>query len=228
MGGFDPDLRYGEDVDLVWRLTEIGAVRYDPTVVVAHSARSSLAAMAQQRFGYGTAAAPLADRHGADLAPVRLSPWSMAFWLLVVARRPLLVGALGLYTAVALSKKLAGVLPDNQIEAVQLTARGHWLAGVAVAESAVRVWWPVTALLWFARWRRPVWAAVGLTMLGRAISSEGPALDRVRELATRLVDDAAYGAGVWAGAWRARSLRCLRPTFINWPGDDLRAGSTER
>ena len=35
---FDPALRYGEDVDLVWRLHDAGwRVRYDPTVIVEHS-----------------------------------------------------------------------------------------------------------------------------------------------------------------------------------------------
>ena len=34
----------------------------------------------------------------------------------------------------------------------------------------------------------------------------------------RLVDDAAYGAGVWAGCWRERSLAALRPDLTNWPG----------
>ncbi len=37
IGGFDEDLRTGEDVDLVWRLHDAGGtVRYDPSVEVQH------------------------------------------------------------------------------------------------------------------------------------------------------------------------------------------------
>ena len=36
-GRFDPELRYGEDVDLIWRLVDAGwRVRYDPSVDVGH------------------------------------------------------------------------------------------------------------------------------------------------------------------------------------------------
>jgi len=33
----------------------------------------------------------------------------------------------------------------------------------------------------------------------------------------RLVADLAYGAGVWRGALRQRSLAVLRPDLTNWP-----------
>ena len=59
-GGFDESLRYGEDVDLIWRLVEQGwSVRYDPTVLVDHRCGSRLA----RRFAYGTSVGPLSRRH---------------------------------------------------------------------------------------------------------------------------------------------------------------------
>ena len=43
VGGFDPALRFGEDVDLVWRLDEGGwRVRYEPEAVVHHEPRPTL------------------------------------------------------------------------------------------------------------------------------------------------------------------------------------------
>ena len=43
-GGFDETMRYGEDVDLVWRLVEAGhRVRYEPAVQVAHTAPAVVA-----------------------------------------------------------------------------------------------------------------------------------------------------------------------------------------
>ncbi|MDH4363229.1 MAG: mycofactocin biosynthesis glycosyltransferase MftF, partial [Acidimicrobiia bacterium] len=76
-GGFDPGLRFGEDVDLVWRLGAAGTIRYDPGVVAFHPPRATLAGFARQRRGYGSSAAPLARRHGDRVAPVRLSGWSL-------------------------------------------------------------------------------------------------------------------------------------------------------
>jgi mycofactocin system glycosyltransferase len=75
---FDESLRYGEDVDMVWRFVDRGwSVRYDPEVVVEHPGANRLA----RRFAYGTSVGPLSQRHGAALrgpalagfiAPLRL------------------------------------------------------------------------------------------------------------------------------------------------------------
>ena len=64
VGGFDPSLRVGEDVDLVWRLVEAGwRARYEPQSVVGHRPRATLAALLRQRFGYGRSAGALDRRH---------------------------------------------------------------------------------------------------------------------------------------------------------------------
>ena len=38
-------------------------------------------------------------------------------------------------------------------------------------------------------------------------------LDPVRYIAYKRLDDLAYGAGLWRGAARARSVEALKPTF---------------
>jgi mycofactocin glycosyltransferase len=64
LGGFDDSLRYGEDVDLCWRLHAEGwAIRYDPRVTVRHVEPDSWTASLGRRFRYGTSAGPLARRH---------------------------------------------------------------------------------------------------------------------------------------------------------------------
>ncbi|MDO9458303.1 glycosyltransferase, partial [Nocardioides sp.] len=74
-GGFDEELRVGEDVDLVWRLVAAGhGIRYDPDVVVTHDTRPTVGAWLRQSFGYGSSAAPLAARHGSAVAPAVLRP----------------------------------------------------------------------------------------------------------------------------------------------------------
>ncbi|OHV38280.1 mycofactocin system glycosyltransferase [Pseudofrankia sp. EUN1h] len=68
--GFDPAMRYGEDVDLVWRIVGAGwSVRYEPAAVVHHRPRATWAGWARQRFGYGSSAGPLAARHPGPLRP---------------------------------------------------------------------------------------------------------------------------------------------------------------
>ena len=82
---FDPALRYGEDVDLIWRLLDAGwRVRYDPSVVVAHEERDPL----RRRFRYGTSAAPLTQRHPGKLTHVVVRPWPAATLALLAARKP--------------------------------------------------------------------------------------------------------------------------------------------
>jgi cellulose synthase/poly-beta-1,6-N-acetylglucosamine synthase-like glycosyltransferase len=82
---FDPALRYGEDVDLIWRLVDAGwRVRYDPRVVVGHEQRDTV----RRRFMYGTSAAPLSKRHPGKLRHVVVRPWPAATLALLAARRP--------------------------------------------------------------------------------------------------------------------------------------------
>jgi mycofactocin system glycosyltransferase len=74
VGSFDESLRYGEDVDLVWRLVAADwCVRYDPSVVVGHAAPRTLSARLTRRYRYGTSAGPLARRHGAAMSGPALS-----------------------------------------------------------------------------------------------------------------------------------------------------------
>jgi mycofactocin system glycosyltransferase len=70
-GGFDPELRYGEDVDLIWRMIAAGwRVRYDPAVEVRHVEPGRWAAVLARRFRYGNSAAPVARRHPGLVPPM--------------------------------------------------------------------------------------------------------------------------------------------------------------
>lgn len=74
IGGFDESLRYGEDVDLVWRLVAAGwSVRYDPSVLARHDEPASFAQRLRRRYHYGSSIGPLSRRHGAAVAGPALS-----------------------------------------------------------------------------------------------------------------------------------------------------------
>ncbi|HEY3484978.1 MAG TPA: mycofactocin biosynthesis glycosyltransferase MftF [Ilumatobacteraceae bacterium] len=201
VGGFDQSLGAGEDVDLVWRLDEGGwTCRYEPAVEVWHRPRRTWPAWIRQRITYGASAAPLSRRHPGALAPVRMSGWSAAAWLLAIAGRPVSSAAIVAGTSAALVRKLPDVPPQAS---VRLAALGTLRAGESIASAVRRVWWPIVAVAaLFSRRARLV--AVASAALARS--------------PIRVLDDLAYGAGVWRGMWRERTLDPLVPDLTSWPG----------
>ena len=211
VGGFDRALRFGEDVDLEWRLVAAGwSVRHEPLVPVRHAPRADLRSWLRQRFDYGTSAAPLAARHPTALAPVRCSPWSLAVWILVILGHPVAALVVAGGTAAALARRLDGV---PSLSAAELAVRGHLGAGRLLARAVVRVWWPV-ALLAALVSRRVRHVLLGATVVAAADHwwNDGDPL-ALRLVPIALLDDLAYGAGVWAGCLRAGAPRALLPEF---------------
>lgn len=235
IGGFAEALRFGEDVDLVWRLEEAGwRVRYEPAVVVHHAPRPRVRSWAAQRFAYGRSAAPLAQRHPGALAPVRISGWSAAAWGAALLGPPVAGPvAAGAITATA-TGLLARKLRDLPLaESARLAGLGTVLAGRQLASGLTRAWWPLTlaAAVGSRRMRRAALAAVVVPAAldwwrsYREPDRRLPALDPVRFCALRLADDLAYGAGLWAGAVGHRTLAPLAPDLTSWPRPPRKLGS---
>lgn len=206
VGGFDPDLRFGEDVDLVWRLAAAGrTVRYDPSVRAVHPRRPDARARLRQAFDYGSSAGPLAVRHGAAVAPLRVSGWSAAAWGLAAVGHPVAGAAVAAGSAAVLARKLSA-LDRPAGEAVALTGRGHLYAARALAQAVRRTWLPLAVgAAAVSRRSRP---AVAAAVLGPAVVD----VVRRRDPLGHLAADAAYCAGVWSGSWRARTLGAVLPT----------------
>jgi mycofactocin glycosyltransferase len=217
---FDPALRYGEDVDLIWRLHVAGwRIRYDSTVVVRHHEPETWPALLARRFNYGTPAAPLAQRHPGKLAPLVLHPWAALTVGGLLAGRPL----------------VAGVSYAASVQTTRHTLRCARVpvAGVARAmlAAAVQTWLGagkygtqfgapgLGALILFPgratgsrRWIRR--AALCSLLLGSPLTTwfaRRPALGVARFTVAHLADDIAYGAGVYVGCARARTTTPLRP-----------------
>jgi len=223
VGGFDEGLRFGEDVDLVWRLHRAGwRVRYDPAVTASHPARDTYRAWLRQRFDYGRSASPLAARHGRDVAPLRVSPWSATAWGCAAAGRPLAGAALAAGAAQVLSRRAGAdrvVAGDLRRLALGGTAR----AAVPLADAVRRAWLPPAAAAlaltrrYGDRRARFAGAAAAVSVLigpGWADwAARRPATGPLRWTAWRLADDLAYQAGVWAGVAEARSAAALLPRW---------------
>ncbi len=215
LGGFDDEMRVGEDVDLVWRLADAGhRCRYEPASTVHHRPRPTLGAALRQRVGYGRSAAPLASKHRGALSPVRMSGWSLAVWALVAARRPVLATVLAAGTTLALQRKLHDVPPEVS---ARLAVRGHLAAGRQLADATRRVWWPLAAVLVVCsrRTRLPLAAAYVAPAVLDAVRRRSP--QPVLDAPLQWLDNAAYGAGVWQGVVASRELGPLLPGISGWP-----------
>ena len=207
--GFDESLRTGEDVDLVWRLAERGwLVRYDATTVVAHRARATWPRWWSQRVGYGASTAELAKRHGGRMAPLRVDAWTLAAWSSVLWGRPAIGARIAGVAHDRLRTRLAATTEEPGRVAGTLVGRGMVGAAGPLARAIVRTFaLPLLVCALHPRLRR---RSLGLYVVGTAWRWRQTRV-RVADIPLAVVDDLAYGLGVYRGAWRSKTLDALRP-----------------
>jgi mycofactocin system glycosyltransferase len=222
VGGFDETMRSGEDVDLCWRLVEAGArLRYEPIALVAHDHRTELRDWIARKAFYGGSAAPLSARHPDKMAPLVISGWALAAWILMAIGSGLTYLASLLVAAVTgrrVAKAMQGA--DTRIgDVLVIAARGLWSAALQLASAICRHYWPVAlvAAIMSRSCRRVVLVAAvvdGVVDWANRRASTG---DDVRPiglltyLVLKRVDDLAYGLGLWYGVMRERNVRPLKP-----------------
>ena len=213
VGGFDDSIRVGEDVDLIWRLIENGIdCRYVPSIECPHRPRSSMRKMLKQRYDYGTSAALLEKRHPHAASPLR------AHALLLTMATTVLMGYL--YSAIILAVPTMAYFVASLRRTTIPTRTRLQLALKAIlsttrllARAIMRAWWPLFFLASFVSLR------IGAMFTFSAFVPPLVGLMRnkpnhpIRYLVMRILEGLAYGTGVWVGAVRARSLRCLLPVI---------------
>ncbi|MCW1960020.1 MAG: mycofactocin biosynthesis glycosyltransferase MftF [Mycobacterium sp.] len=222
IGGFDEALHSGEDVDLCWRLLAGGArLRYEPVALVAHEHRTGAREWLSRRAFYGGSAAPLALRHRANSAPVVIPLFSLLTWISVAtgSLTGLLAAAVfaGLHT-----RKVTGTVCRSDLsvaETAVLAARGLGYGGLQLASAICRPYWPVAAVaaVLSQRARRVVLAAALIDAVrdrvtrSRQFEAGTMPIGPLSHLVLKRLDDIAYGAGLWRGVLRERTLRPLSP-----------------
>ncbi len=238
--GFAEDMPVAEDVDLVWRLAADGhRLRYEPAARVAHEHRDALGAWLARKAFYGTGAAPLALRHPRRVPPVALAPWTAAAITLLGVQRRWSTVAAGGVTLVATARLAHGLARrprgDRSTDTDTQRLRRHfadttraltlaavlapWGLGGAAWQAAgalTRHWWPAAAVGALAS--RRVRRALAVAALVEGVADwarfrppgAGPA-DALGHVVAHRLDDLAYGAGLWWGAWRHRTAAPLRP-----------------
>jgi mycofactocin glycosyltransferase len=220
VGGFDPSMRVGEDVDLAWRLVAAGwTVRYEPSVRVVHPHRAGPRAWLAQRVAYGSSAGALARRHPGKMHHLVVPAWMVAPVALAAGGRRRAATA----ATVAGAAAVAGRLPSAPKARLQLL---RWAAGAQLRivqqalDAGSRAYPPLVlaAAMASPRLRRPI--AIALTAAVAADWLERrPRLDPLRFGALRAADDLAYAAGVWRGCVRERTVGPLVPRVVPGPGD---------
>ena len=212
VGGFDESLRYGEDVDLVWRLLAADMrVRYEPSAQARHREPESWPRWLWRRFSYGTSAGALARRHGDRAAPLVISPAPAATVALAIAGAPGPAAAVAAGVAWRLRRRLgAAGVPSADATRAALVAPAA--TALAASRWATQLWWPVLlATAARSRRARPVVAAALAAPPLVEWWMRRPDVDPLRWTLAVWADEAAYGLGVWRGCLTARTTRPLRP-----------------
>ena len=221
-GGFDETLASGEDVDLCWRLIESGSrLRYEPIALVAHEHRTRLRDWLGRKAFYGTSAAPLSVRHPDKTAPVVISASSLLVWL------PMSMGSMTGYLASLLvagfsTRRVARTMQNteaNHRDVALLALRGIGAAALQLSAAICRHYWPVAlaGALISRRCRQAVLLAAVIDGVHDWITRrrnsdvEGKPIGLGAYIVLKRLDDLAYGAGLWTGVVRERTLRPLKP-----------------
>ncbi len=221
-GGFDETLASGEDVDLCWRLIESGSrLRYEPIALVAHEHRTRLRDWLGRKAFYGTSAAPLSVRHPDKTAPVVISASSLLVWL------PMSMGSMTGYLASLLvagfsTRRVARTMRNteaNHRDVALLALRGIGAAALQLSAAICRHYWPVAlaGALISRRCRQAVLLAAVIDGVHdwitrrRNCDLEGKPIGLGAYIVLKRLDDLAYGAGLWTGVVRERTLRPLKP-----------------
>lgn len=222
VGGFDETMQSGEDVDLCWRLIEVGArLRYEPIALVAHDHRTAFRDWLARKAFYGGSAAPLSVRHPDKMAPVVISGWALAAWVLMELGTSLNRRA-SVAIALLTGRRVAVAVRDvetSPTDVLVVAACGLWSAALQLASAVCRHYWPLALLaaLTSRRCRRVV--VVAAVMDGvvdwlhrRDLTDEdAEPIGLLTYLLLKRVDDLAYGLGLWWGVLRERNLRAVKP-----------------
>jgi mycofactocin system glycosyltransferase len=230
--GFTEGMFVGEDVDFVWRLSAVGwRVRYEPAAVMGHDHRVRFRAWFSRRADYGTSAAALEQLHPGAVRPLYASWWTVGAWAAALSGRPVTAAALTGTATALLARRLSRITGERWPVpvsprsspggpacawplAARLAAGGTIAAGRPLGSALSRTWWPLAIPAAIAV--RPLRIPLAALMLVPPLldwADRRPPLDPARYVAARLLDDAAYSAGVWHGCRKRRTIRPLLPAI---------------
>ena len=220
-GGFEERLRWGEDVELCWRLHRAGRrLVYQPAGRVRHRHRDGVRAFASTRASYARSEAALLARHPEGERWLAFSPGGAAAVLgglgaLLGRPRLLAAGALALAVETAVTASRLAPLGVPRRRAVPALLRGHAIGLYWAARQLTRYYGLPLAVA--ALSYKPARGRLVLALTGAWAAPAVADWRRLRPrqsmpafLAAHLLDDTAYQYGLLHSCWRAATLLPLR------------------
>lgn len=228
LGGFDPTMPIGEDVDLIWRGQRTGAQAfYTPGGAVVHHHRSQLGAFVRRRSFYARSEVDLLRRHPQSRRIMQL-PITVLLGLAALAAlavAPAVGAALGGLLLLALLVELLGKrarlrrsglrLPVAEVGLALL--RGHLAALYHLGVNVLR-YYSLPLLTVAALWPPLLVPLLVLALVPPLLDHRRlrPSIPAPRFVALLWVELTAYQLGIWAGCLRWRTLVPLLPRL--WVG----------
>jgi len=222
-GGFNDAMHVGEDVDLTWRLRDSGwTIAYLPLGKIYHEHRSSIRSFMSRRFDYGTSEGMLQllhpRRHKRIVIPPLLAlilclclaaPFSG--WWPLGAAVALLVFDAAVVRVRLQRRELAISLPSL----IRGRLRALWSLGYYLSYHLLRYYAALLFLLAFVEPRlSPLVLAIILSAAWVDHSVKKPQLSFVRFTAIYLLEQIAYGTGVFWGCLRGRTFASYRVEIL--------------
>jgi mycofactocin system glycosyltransferase len=213
LDGFDESLRTGEDVDLIWRAIDNNfTVRYIPSVTASHLPRTQIKNFLRQRFGYGRSAAGLDSRHPQLAAPLRTHLLLLAAPVLALTGfvLPFIASLVVAYLWFLYSLRSTQLGLRERLRVISI---GQWATTRLLVRAVSRPWWPFFAIL--SGFSNRILLMFSLCVLVPPLVELIVKRPRYPSsfVVFSILDNFSYGLGLWAGAIRQKSARCLLPVL---------------
>jgi len=225
IGGFNPDLVVGEDVDLCWRLQDAGhSVEFRPNGTIFHRHRNKMSAFCRRRFDYGTSE-PLLQKLHPDRAKTFFFPLGgFLFWCVFFSAFYLMPSLLFICPALVLVDSMVKYLKTRKLN-ISISFFQHLKA---VSRSWATLFYHGASFL--SRYYLWTCLPVAFVIPEASVSLfclhvfsgivdymiKKPELNPVSFLLYFTFEQFSYQTGVWAGAVKYFSFRPVIPviTFL--------------
>jgi mycofactocin system glycosyltransferase len=220
-GGFKDSMLVGEDVDLTWRLRDRGwTISYLPVGNVLHEHRSSIRAFMSRRFDYGTSEGMLQLLHPRRKKQMVIPAVLATVLMLVISAPfagwwPLLLAAGLLVTDVAIVRVpfIRRRLPISLVALLGGRLRALGSLAYYISYHLIRYYATplvVMALIVPGYWALSLSAAILFCAAGVDYAIKKPPLSFIRFCGIYLLEQIAYGGGVFWGCLSRKSFSSYR------------------
>jgi mycofactocin system glycosyltransferase len=224
VGGLDEARRFGEDVDLCWKLRKQGYRQlYVPAGPVRHKHRSRLLRSATQRFHYGTSEPELYAAHPEVKKRLPWQPPGLLFWTAIALgffwHQSFLLFAAATWLGDFWAKKRAFPTAGHislHIKILRALLKNYFSLAYYLTFHGIRYYLGLLILLSFIF---PMILPLTLPMVMLPVTVEffrkQPDLNFCVFALYFLGEQLCYQAGVFYGAFRIGNFRCYRPHLMS-------------